>query len=308
MTQEQLLFLLKKYYSKEIVSLTLLRESGGKTYVVTGEKSKYLLKVVGEAFRDTARKGVKISQYLFQHNFPVPKIIETSRGDSYLEITEDGNTILLILYEFLDGNEPNIQARAEDIGILVGRFHKLMQWYKEPLLKREQDFFVERYLNILQKKRYSRWGEYAKLGHALWKRIEQQPVYCCHGDLHRGNLLETPEGKLYLLDFDTACLAPHMFDVMVMCDMTNYFKLQLEDLEQTREIYCRFLQTYTQMINLTKQEISSIYDWIALRHFQLQATIVEIYGLDCIDDLFIDQQLEWLEAWKHTVNQTKIGP
>lgn len=49
----------------------------------------------------------------------------------------------------------------------------------------------------------------------------------CHGDLHRENLLETVDGKIYLLNFDT---------------------------------------------------------------------IVEIYGIDCIDNHFFDKQLEWLES------------
>ena len=31
--------------------------------------------------------------------------------------------------------------------------------------------------------------------------------------------------------------------------------------------------------------------WVAIRHFQLQATILEIYGVDCIDEGFIDGQL-----------------
>lgn len=32
--------------------------------------------------------------------------------------------------------------------------------------------------------------------------------------------------------------------------------------------------------------------------FQLQATIIEIYGPDCEDDEFLDNQLDWLYRWK----------
>lgn len=91
------------------------------------------------------------------------------------------------------------------------------------------------------------------MGEKLWRRVRDLPVGNCHGDLHRGNLLEAQDGTIYLLDFDTVCRAPIMFDVMVMCDMTDYF--------------------------------------------QLQATIVEIYGIDCIDEKFVDMQLEWLKSW-----------
>lgn len=41
-----------------------------------------------------------------------------------------------------------------------------------------------------------------------------------------------------------------------------------------------------------------MYEFIALRHFQLQATIVEIYDLDCIDEKFIDKQLDWIKQWR----------
>ena len=38
--------------------------------------------------------------------------------------------------------------------------------------------------------------------------------------------------------------------------------------------------------------------WVAIRHFQLQATILEIYGVDCIDEGFADDQLYWLNKWQ----------
>ncbi|HBC92711.1 MAG TPA: hypothetical protein DCZ10_07340 [Pelotomaculum sp.] len=49
---------------------------------------------------------------------------------------------------------------------------------------------------------------------------------------------------------------------------------------------------------LSEAEKESFYDFIAIRHYQLQATIVEICGLDCIDKQFIDKQLSWLINWR----------
>ena len=42
----------------------------------------------------------------------------------------------------------------------------------------------------------------------------------------------------------------------------------------------------------------SIYDMIAVYHFQLQATIMEIYGYDCVGADYFDKQYDWLIKWK----------
>lgn len=110
--------------------------------------------------------------------------------------------------------------------------------------------------------------------------------------------METADGKIYLLDFDTVCIAPRMFDVTVMCDMTDYFNLQVADIMTTRAVCKNFLAGYTHHINLTETEWASLNDWIVIRHFQLQATIVEIFGIDCIDNDFIDRQLQWNRSWE----------
>jgi len=41
-----------------------------------------------------------------------------------------------------------------------------------------------------------------------------------------------------------------------------------------------------------------LYDMIAVYHFQFQATIMEIYGYDCVDSDFFDNQYDWLTKWK----------
>ena len=115
--------------------------------------------------------------------------------------------------------------------------------------------------------------------------------------------MQNADGKIYLVDFDTACCAPLMFDVMVMCDMTDYFNLKQEDIELTKEVYRKFLSGYSDQYTLSHEEILSFPYWVAIRHFQLQATILEIYGVDCIDEGFIDRQLNWLNKWQKATTE-----
>lgn len=298
MEESNILIKLKENYDYKISGIDFLRHSGGTTYIVNGEGQKFFLKIAGKAFKDTFRQSVEIVRYLFRKGFPVPEIIETKLGMPILEIYDEGQEYLLVLYEYIDGKEPDLSTCGEKIGELVGWLHRLLLDYKGTLIERDYSFFVERYVEILRRKKYPLADTYAALGAKFWERVKDCPVGVCHGDLHRGNLLETADGKIYLLDFDTVCVAPRMFDVTVMCDMTDYFNLKAADIITTRTVCKNFLAGYTHHINLTETEWASFNDWVVIRHFQLQATIVEIFGIDCIDNDFVERQLQWLKSWE----------
>jgi spectinomycin phosphotransferase len=51
-----------------------------------------------------------------------------------------------------------------------------------------------------------------RLGQALQGRTQE--LVLCHADIHAGNLLITPSGALYVVDWDTALLAPKERDLM----------------------------------------------------------------------------------------------
>lgn len=302
MDEKTLQNILTVEYGIESSSLEFLREGGAHTYIVNG-KTKYLLKVIGAAFSDTARQSVAIMRYLEEKDFPVPKTILTKSGESIFETEANSEKKLIVLMEFIEGDEPELEICAAEVGALVGRFHQLMEEYPLELLSHGKEFFIARYLNFLRQKNYPRIAEYEELGRRLWNKVKTLPKGLCHGDLHRGNLLQNPAGRIYLLDFDTACRAPLMFDVMVMCDMTNYFNLQPEDIDETKEVYQKFLSGYSKYHKLSHEEILSFPYWVAIRHFQLQATILEIHGIDCIDEGFIDGQLFWLNKWQEAMEK-----
>ena len=288
---------LQENYDEKITDVEFLRDGGGKTYIAHAENKKYLLKIAGNTFHDTIRQSVNMICFLSEKHFPVPSIVKTRSGKAMLEQSSTDEDSLFILSEYITGKEPDLTQRAEQIGDLIGQLHALLSIYEGKFVKRDFHFFIERYVDILHRKQYPKAEIYAEIGKKLWTYVKDCPVSVCHGDLHRGNLLETADGKIYLLDFDTICTAPRMFDVMVMCDMSDYFHLKPDDVAKTTTVYNHFLKGYTKQIALTEEERASLPAWIAIRHFQLQATIVEIYGIDCIDERFIDDQLQWIQEW-----------
>jgi Putative homoserine kinase type II (protein kinase fold) len=297
MEKDRILSILQENYDYKITDIEFLRDSGGIVYIVNSTEQKFLLKITKKAFQDTILQSVKVICYLFENNFPVPAVIKTKAGTPILEISKEKEKYLFILYEYIQGKEPELTLYAKKAGQLAGQLHKLLCDYKGDLVKREFHFFIERYIDILREKEYSRINDYADLGKKLWEHVKDSPMGVCHGDFHRGNLLETAGGKLYLIDFDTVCIAPRMFDIVTMCDITDYFHLKSDDIKTTAKVYKNFLTGYVSENYLSEVEQSSFQYWAAIRHFQLQATIVEVYGIDCIDNHFIDEQLKWLKSW-----------
>ncbi len=294
MNDTEILNLLNKNYKNKIDSVEFNRQGGCISYVVKSGNSKLFLKIIGNVFIKPAIQSVYIQEYLIKNNFPVPKIIYTKDNKLYFE----SNDKLFVMYEFVEGIEPALDENIEQIGELVGRLHSLMKDYND-LIKQEKHFFVNRYINILKRKDYNdkKTSEYIKIGNQLWNSVKDLPCGFCHGDLHRGNLLKTKDDKIYMLDFDTCCFVPQLFDIAVMCDATDYFNFDKNEFQHTTDIFNRFMSAYSKC-NQIDFTINQFYDFIALRHFQLQAVIVEIYGLDCIDEEFIDKQLDWIKQWR----------
>ena len=120
----------------------------------------------------------------------------------------------------------------------------------------------------------------------------------CHGDMYSGNIHKTPDGRLFLLDFDTSCNGFPMYDPTLICDMTKYFHFDEYNFDRSKKVLSRFIPEYTKYHSLNQAEIDAFYDLIAIQHFSTQATVMEIFGHDCLDDTELDYQLEWLYRWR----------
>ncbi|SET68623.1 phosphotransferase enzyme family protein [Paenibacillus sp. NFR01] len=299
-TETQILEHLNREHRSGFHDMVWFRDGGSLSYLIRSGDQRYFLKIIRPQMLETAIQSIGIHLYLRRHQFPVPAIIPGRTGSPYSIAETAQGRYLFVVYEYLEGAEPDIHQHAESIGSLTGVFHALMQGYSGPLTERGKDFFLDRYLGILKKKNYPepKWQAYANYGNELWARVKHLPYGYCHGDLNRGNLLQTASGDIYLLDLDTSCRSFPLYDIALVCNCTDYFRFEEKDYAETRDILERFLSGYTQHREISARMRAAIFDLIALMHYQLQATIIEIYGLDCVDERFVDDQLEWLQKWQ----------
>lgn len=298
MTETEILRTLNAWYPMRCDRLEFLRDSGCRAYAVFAEGGKYFLRVTKPVLFETAESSLNIQAFLQKRGFAVPPILFTREGaPSVCMEGEEGKT-LYILYEFIEGVEADPEQDAEQLGALVGKLHRLMKEYPGTLEKRGKEFYIGRYLDILRRKRYQRAEEFAAYGEALWEKVKDLPRGYCHGDMYRGNFLKTREGTIYVLDFDTSCEGFSLYDPALICNMTDYFQWSEDGYSRSRKVFERFLPEYLKHSSLEEPPAEGFYDLIALYHFALQATVIEIFGLDCVDDVFFDRQLDWLYKWR----------
>lgn len=299
---QDLLATLQSQYPLPFRGVQPLREVGGTAFAVHGG-GRWVLKLARPAFQDTFRQGVDVMLYLAERGFPVPKIVPTKDGQP--RFTYEGRCA--VLFEYIEGKEPKRRGNEGRIGELVGQLHALMREYPGPLKERGKAYFVGRYLEQLRQKDTPSHilEQFERMGDALWARAERLPRGYCHGDMHIGNLLQTRQGGLYALDFDASCRAFPLYDVAVMCDTTDYFGFDAKGYGRSARSFARFLEGYEKHRPLSEAERMAFFDCVALRHYRLQATILELFGLDCVDGAFVERQLDWLLRWREQCNMNK---
>ena len=289
-----LLHLLNTRYPLRFGSIEFARDSVSTAYIAFAGGQRYFLRCVKPFGVEQARAGVEVQVFLQGEGFPVPPVILTNEGVPCFEAGER----LYILYEYIEGGEVDPKKDAEALGALVGQLHRVMRGYPGVLAEHDRDFYIDRYIGILREKQYPGADAFAAYGEALWERMKGLPRGYCHGDMYRGNFHKTPGGKIYALDFDTSCLGLPMVDPALICNRTHYFEFQPSGYETSRRVFERFLPEYRKHSPLSRAEIDAFYDMIAVYHFALQATILELHGPGCVDDNFLDNQLDWLYRWR----------
>lgn len=290
---ENLLRKLNGHYPMVFDRVIRNRDMGSTSYVAYVGERPYFLRSIKPALADTARNGVQVQQFLAGRGFPVPAILPTADGRDWVE-WEEG---LLVLYEFIEGEDVDPETDAEAIGALTGRLHREMRDYRGELVRRDRAFYLGRYIATLEKMNYPRVEAYRAMAQAIWERVGALPMGYCHGDLYRGNIRKGRDGTLYVHDFDTSCWGLPMYDVTLICDMTDYFHFRVEDFSRTQALLARFLPGYRREHPLSDGEAATLPALIALQHFSTQATIIELFGPECFSHQNMDDQLAWLESW-----------
>ena len=271
-----------------------MRDGGSTSYAVFSGGEKFFLREIKPAFFDTAVTGADIQLFLQNKGFPVPPIILTNDNFPFVKTDER----LYVLYSFIDGVESEPEQDAEAIGELAGKLHEVMAEYGGGLLKRGKQFYIGRYVDILRNRKYARAEEFFEYGEYLWEKIKNLPTGYCHGDMYCGNIHKTADGKLYILDFDTSCDGFPMYDPALICDMTDYFCFDEMNFGRSKKVLQRFIPEYAKRSRLSQTEADAFVYLIAVQHFSTQATVMEIFGHDCLNDSELDYQLEWLYRWR----------
>lgn len=143
---DSLIRILNSFYKLNFEEIYLHREVVGYVYFVKNSIKKYVLKLYRNFNTEQALQSIQIIQYLKNLNYPVVSIIPTENGSLYIKFTIPKGQCIGILYNYIEGIEPNRKTEIIKIGQQIGEFHNLMEKYPNPLIKRGKEFYIDRFI------------------------------------------------------------------------------------------------------------------------------------------------------------------
>lgn len=289
------------YYGIVFDKFELVRDWIGQVYVGIHNNIRYIVKVFRTQHTKEALQAIEVMAYLKNNEFNIPGIYNTLQGSKYFVYHHH----MVVLYEYILGEDMEKAGDLTEVGLLYGQMRKSMIAYADHITRHGYEFFIERYLNIMKKKEYQGIDKYINLGNYLWEKVKGLPNGFIHGDFHSGNMILNRD-KITVFDFDACANASPVYDIATYCDASDYFDLSDYNFDysfsQTKMNVKKFLEGYERNFTLTKEEEKAIYYFIAIRHFDIQATIIDCQGINCVNEIFFDNQYVWLEKWMNHLN------
>jgi Ser/Thr protein kinase RdoA (MazF antagonist) len=276
-----------QHYNIQINHYKRHRHMIGDVYFINTNQSDCVVKIYKPKLKAMAEKSILVMHYLSSQKGPVPKVILTKESKPFIEV----NNHLMFLTKRIKGEEVHKIEDEYQINQCHRDFLSLMGHYKGDLITRNQTYYVERFIELLNKKAYpnEKRFEMKEMGDYFYDQIKYLPKGICHGDFHTGNLIKY-ENQIYLLDFDAVAYFSSHIDLITMNDLTDFNQYRKEDLFQT-------IKRLNQMIPENSYLIKPLMAFIPIRHFELIATIAHANGLESMTESFLNQQYDWVKSF-----------
>jgi len=295
--------------------------AGNDIYFVRSAAQKYMLKVYFKpALGEQIRSSIEIMEYLGSRGVNVPKVIHGVDGIPSVEIDYPEGKRIAVLFEYIEGEEPDIydDADAKAIGLLVGTMYRELDGLTKRFSVRriDCDYLVRSGIDGLRRHLPDEKEKIESLdvtGRNLWQRIEKSimpasPRYgLCHGDLHAGNMIKTASGEIFLVDFDSCGYGYRVYDIGIYAN-DDWEAKTPEALKKVNLALKKFLSGYREAMPFSQEEEAVFPYMLGLRHLELLGMVlrncVVLEGTHWIKGC-LKFHWAWFEEWLKAVDPAK---
>ena len=249
-----LLSLIEQHWSlhKAGIEADLKGYDGRIVYRIKADEGDFVVKI-GKPFYSER----EIEQELFIFDFlqskeftSAPILLKGRDGSSFRRLHEG----FAYIYHFIEGEKPSPSANNyQKLGELTAHLHQL-ECYPYSAKWSADDVIGHIIADRAPHLPASMKREYLQIAESLCA-MGNLPVCLVHGDISLSNSLQTPSGKLVLIDWDGCATSPRIFDV-------GYPLLQFlsQDLIFDDDAATSFYGTYFQVQKISNKEFDCVVD------------------------------------------------
>jgi Ser/Thr protein kinase RdoA (MazF antagonist) len=235
----------------------------------------------------------------------VPKRSKQNRR--YISVKTAEGTRYGALFGYLPGRHVTFSPGPRNsnmvrLGELAARLHDAADQFNPPAQRWTMgfDFLVTQTLEGLAPLFVQRAKDLAylqRLADHLQGLLDDTPVGVldfglCHGDLHTGNVILSPDGELTLIDFDWSGYCWRIYDLA-----TLWWTLRSDE---SAPRWRAVLRGYTSVRKLSRREKSLLPAFVMIREFELlgfQLMMRKHIGDAWIDDNYYDFHMRFIRGW-----------
>jgi Ser/Thr protein kinase RdoA (MazF antagonist) len=303
-----------EYPFPHAVECRFWRKGMADTYRLRSAGKEFYLKVhmAGRCSEEDVQEEVRLLQHLLRGEIGVCEPLASLKGQYVLPVAAPEGYRFAVLYRAAQGVEGSTELHRRSLGRMVARMHESADRLDPPYRRDalELEHVLDDNLAAIRQLMAHRESDFELIdgiaSHAravVESSLHPKPPEhgVCHGDLHGGDVLYSPDGRPVIFDFESSGTGWRALDLAVFGGSPDWMDTSQGAEQQRRREVGEFLDGYTSVRSLSKGEADVLGLDFAVHHIFLMGAVLRYWtgrdGWHWANDGFIDWHMKWYRNW-----------